>query len=93
MEAQPRGARVCVACGWMCVCDKFVICNVTLLVDNSASSLALCLFSAPGLVIAQAKGPSAQCVGPGERNQHTHNDHKGARNAKIFETTHPPNKL
>ena len=44
----------------MCVCDKFVRCNVTLLVDNSASSLALCLFSAPGLVIAQAKGPSAQ---------------------------------
>ena len=52
--------HACVAGGWMCVCDKVVICNVTLLVDNSDLSLALCLFSAPGLVIARASGPSAQ---------------------------------
>ena len=44
----------------MCVCDKVVNCNVTLLVDNSVLSLALCLFSAPGLVLARASGPSAQ---------------------------------
>ena len=45
----------CGSCRWMCVCDKIVIVNVTLLVDNRGQSLAL-FFSAPGLVIAQARG-------------------------------------